>query len=81
MPANVRAFSFGFQMVTRKQKEAETVAHCGNCRYFKEEKEGYETCRRNPPQVMIDEEGNTSSVFPPIVAEEFCGCWAPKLNA
>lgn len=57
------------------------MAHCGNCRYFKEEKEGYETCRRNPPQVMIDEEGNTSSVFPPIIAAEWCGCWNAKLNS
>lgn len=66
-------------MATKKAKEPELVVACVSCRYYHEETSA---CRRNPPQIVVNpEDGEPASLFPPILPEEWCGCWNAKLNS
>jgi hypothetical protein len=70
-------------MATRKRKTEtdETVIACESCRYFKA-LDSHNECRRNPPAVVLDmTDGGHVTMFPMVGPDEWCGCWAPKLNS
>lgn len=47
---------------------------CQSCKYFMPQSDEQGLCRRSPPTVLVYPDGQTVSVFPPMLAEEgWCG--------
>jgi len=52
---------------------------CRTCRFSMpmEESTDVVTCRKNPPQVAIDADGDARAFWPPVDGDQWCGCWEP----
>ena len=53
--------------------------NCATCKYFMARTDSEGICRRYPPAVLCPINGPTFSVFPPMLAEGYCGEWHPSL--
>ena len=51
---------------------------CEFCRYFMPQSEVKGECRRSPPALRIYPNGPTVSVFPPMLADGWCGEFTKK---
>lgn len=62
--------------MARKQQPDPQEPSCPQCRHFRripDTEEGFGTCRRYPPQVIADDDGDPASVFPLVNANACCG--------
>lgn len=69
-------------MAPRKPKAAipeDCMPKCRTCAFGEIEGEGGQ-CRRYPPAFVV-EEGEVSSAFPVVAADDFCGEFRRKVNA
>lgn len=51
---------------------------CSTCKYFMKQSDDQGLCRRSPPTVLVYPTGPTISVFPPMLADGWCGEFAKK---
>jgi len=55
---------------------------CENCEHAKVVPlhMGVYECHGAPPSVIVTNQG-IASVFPPVNANQYCGCWTPRATA
>lgn len=64
----------------QKLKQWRDTPSCEHCIYMWYDEEGDMTCRRNPPNMQMDEEGNFHVFFVFVHKELCCGEYVTKME-